>query len=67
MSLEQETLDAAKDKKFTEFSDAVKQELKNKLSNHSKTKEYVSNFDKIQQMKDSFTKIANISNKKEDQ
>lgn len=61
MSLEQETLDSVKTKKFTDFSDAVKQELKNKLSNHPKTKDYVSNFDKIQQMKDSFAKIANIN------
>ena len=58
MPLEQDTLDAVKDKKFTEFSDAVKQELKSKLSNHKGTQKYVSNFDKIQQMKQSFAKIA---------
>ena len=61
MSVDQSALDAVKDKKFTEFSDAVKQELKQKLSNHKITKKYVSDYDKIKQMKDSFAKIANIN------
>ena len=61
MSVDQSALDAVKDKKFTEFSDAVKHELKQKLSNHKITKKYVSDYDKIKQMKDSFAKIANIN------
>ena len=57
MALDTEVLKSAQDKKFTEFEKAVKQELSNKLSNHKVTKQYVSDFDKIQQMKDSFEKI----------
>jgi hypothetical protein len=67
MPLEQETLDLVKDKKFTEFSDAVKQELKNKLSNHKGAKEYVSNFDKIQQMKSTFAKISKLQDETEEE
>jgi hypothetical protein len=66
MPLEQETLDLVKDKKFTEFSDAVKQELKNKLSNHQGAREYVSSFDKIQQMKTSFAKISKLQDEPEE-
>jgi len=65
MAIDNETLDAVKNKKFTEFSDAVKQELKQKLSNHKDTKKYVSDYDKIKQMKDSFAKIASINIKPE--
>jgi len=61
MPLEQDTIDNVKDKKFTDFSNAVKQELKQKLSSHKGTKEYVSDFDKIKQMKDSFAKISKIN------
>jgi hypothetical protein len=66
MPLEQSTLDAVKNKKFTEFSNAVKQELKQKLSNHKVTKKYVSDYDKIKQMKDSFAKIANTNKQDND-
>ena len=61
MSIDQSTLDAVKDKKFTDFSNAVKQELKQKLSNHKDTKQYVSNYDKIQRTKDLFNQIAKTS------
>ena len=66
MALEQEVLDLAADKKFTEFSNAVKQELKNKLSNQKDIKQYVSDFDKIQQMKQQFAAIANTETPKEE-
>ncbi len=56
--MEPDVLNLAYDKKFTDFSKAVKQELNNKLSNHQITKEYVSDYDKIQNMKQQFAKIA---------
>lgn len=58
MPLDNSAIDSVKDKKFTDFSNAVKQELKQKLSNHKVTTDYVSAYDKIKQMKDSFAKIA---------
>jgi len=60
MSLDISTIDAVNNKKFTEFSNAVKQELKNKLANHKDIKQYVSDYDKIKQMKASFAKIADM-------
>jgi len=56
--LDKDVLTTANDKKFSEFSKAVKQELHNKLANHKVTKQYVSDFDKIQQMKKSFAEIS---------
>jgi hypothetical protein len=47
----------AEDKKFTDFSKAVKQELANKLSNHPISKSFASDYDKIQSMKAAFAKI----------
>jgi 5'-deoxynucleotidase YfbR-like HD superfamily hydrolase len=60
MAVDNKVLNLASDKKFTEFSKAIKQELKNKLSNHKEVKQYVSDYDKIQQMKDSFAEISKI-------
>lgn len=51
-------LDNAKDKKYSEFEDAVKQELKNKLSNHPEIKKYSDDYEKIQSMKDLFKQIS---------
>lgn len=45
------------DKKYTEFSTAVKQELLNKVANSETMKSYTSEFDKIQQMKSLFAQI----------
>jgi len=61
MALEVDDLKAAQGKKYTEFSKAVKQELKGKLANHKVTKQYVSDFDKIEQMKKSFEQIKNLA------
>lgn len=58
MAIDTDVLQKAKDKKFTDFSKAVKQELNNKLSNHKTVKTYVSDYDKIQQMKKAFADIA---------
>ena len=45
------------DKKYTEFSTAVKQEMLNKISNTDTMKNYTSEFDRIQQMKTLFAQI----------
>lgn len=45
------------DKKYTEFSTAVKQELLNKVSNTETMKNYTSEFDRIQTMKNLFAQI----------
>ena len=58
MPVSSQILDTAKDGKFSEFSDAVKQELKQKLSSHKVTKQYVSDYDKVQQMKTLFADVA---------
>ena len=57
MSLETKIIDSAVDKKYTEFSDAIKSELKTKLGNNSDINQYKDDFDKIQQMKTIFSKI----------
>ena len=57
MSLETGVIDSAVNKKYSEFSDAIKTELKTKLANNSDIKKYVDDFDKIQQMKTLFAKI----------
>lgn len=55
--MDKEVLSLVKDKKFTDFSKAVKQELNNKLSNHPKIKDYKTSYDKIQDMKKQFANI----------
>ena len=45
------------DKKYTEFSTAVKQELLNKVSNTETMKSYTSEYDRIQNMKSLFAQI----------
>ena len=48
----------AGDKKYTEFSNAVKQELLNKLGNSPEIKAYTSEYDRIQNMKSLFKQIS---------
>lgn len=45
------------DKKYTDFSTAVRQELLNKMSTNSTIQNYTNDFDKIQQMKSLFAQI----------
>lgn len=45
------------DKKYTDFSTAVRQELLNKMSNTPVVKNYTTDFDRIQQMKSLFAQI----------
>lgn len=63
MSLDQEVISKATDKKYSEFSDAIKAELKTKMANHPDAKQYASDFDKIQDMKNMFAKISNSEEK----
>jgi len=55
--LEITDIDFAKDKKYTAFSDAVKGELMNKLTNHSDCVAYASEIDRLQNMKSTFAEI----------
>lgn len=55
----------AADKEYTNFSNAVKQELKQKLSDHSDIKNYKSEFERIQNMKDLFSQVITSNNQGE--
>lgn len=61
MSLNVSVIDSAVQKRFTEFSLAVSNELRNKLSNHPDIVEYSQEFDRIKKLKDEFTNITNPS------
>jgi hypothetical protein len=60
MSLDKTVIDSAVEKKYSDFSDAVKSELANKLASHPTVKKYADEFDKIQQMKSIFSKISTV-------
>ena len=60
MEIENNIMQAVADKKYSEFSTAVKQELLNKMSNTETMKNYTSEFDKIQQMKSLFAQINKV-------
>ena len=47
----------AEDKRFTDFSNAVKNELKTKLADREEIKTYISDFEKVQKMKTMFSQI----------
>lgn len=59
MSLNKDVINTALNGKYSEFSDAIKQELKTKMSSHDVSKNYCSEYDKIQNMKELFSKISN--------
>ena len=50
-------MQAVADKKYTEFSTAVKQEMLNKMANNSDMKNYTSEYDRLQNMKNLFAQI----------
>lgn len=60
MENENNIMQAVADKKYSDFSTAVKQELLNKMSNTETMKNYTSEFDKIQQMKSLFAQINKV-------
>jgi len=55
-------LSSAINKKFTEFSDSIQEELHKKLANHYVFKKYASEFDKIQSMKIAYADINDSMN-----
>ena len=55
--MDAEILKSAENKKYTEFSDAIKAELKSKLAGHPTIDKYSSDYDRIQKMKDIFSQI----------
>ena len=57
METETNFMQAVADKKYTEFSTAVKQEMLNKMGNNPNVKAYTSEFDRIQNMKKLFSQI----------
>ena len=60
METETNFMQSIADKKYTEFSTAVKQEMLNKLASNSDMKNYTSEFDKLQQMKSLFAQINKV-------
>ena len=52
-------IDSAVNKKYTEFSAAVKKELQNKLANHEISRKYANEYDQVQHMKQMFAQINN--------
>jgi len=55
--LTQNDIKSAIDGKFTDFSNAVKKELTNKLSAHEDVVAYKSEFDRVTDLKKSFAEI----------
>ena len=55
--LNNDVISNAVNSQYTAFADAVKSELRNKLANNEKIKTYTSDFDRIKEMKDIFSKI----------
>jgi len=66
MSLDIDVINSATDKKYTEFSDAIKAELHNKMSNNDISKKYASDYDSIQSMKKLFAQINNTASNTEE-
>lgn len=55
--LDTQVLQSAEEKKYTDFSNAIKQELANKLANNPIVQSHMSEFDRINQLKDVFAQI----------
>lgn len=58
MSLDVNVIKMAVDKKYSEFSDAIKSALHSKLSNHVDIQSYANEYDRIQSMKNDFSNIV---------
>lgn len=54
-------IDAAQEKRYSEFSNAIKQELHSKLNGHEDVINYVQQLDSIRSMKSAFAEINNAS------
>jgi selenocysteine-specific translation elongation factor len=55
--LDSNDITAAVEKRYTDFSNAIKQELNNKLQNHPIIQNHVSEFERIERLKDIFSQI----------
>ena len=55
--LNTDTINQAVDKHYTNFSDSIKTELKDKLSSHEKIASYANEYDAIQSLKQKFSDI----------
>lgn len=55
--MDKEIISLATDRKFTEFSDAIKNVLRDKLSSHEVVKDYATKIDDFSKMKSVFSGI----------
>ena len=58
MSLDVNVIKMAIDKKYSDFSDAIKTVLHSKLSSHADVQAYSNEYDRIQSMKSDFSNIV---------
>jgi len=61
--MDNQILRDVEDKKFTNFSNSVKRELRTKLSSNPSIEQYKSDYDKIQDMKNLFSKISTYNDR----
>lgn len=61
--IDTKTIDAAKGKHYTAFSDTIKDVLHSKLANHEEIRSYSNEIDKIGALKTAFNKINHVSDK----
>ena len=54
-------LNHIRDKEYVQFEEIIQKELKSRLNNNSDIKDYISQYDKINSMKQSFSEISNIA------
>ena len=59
MNLTTDMIGLAHEKKFSEFSTAIKNVMKSKMNNHEVSIAYKNEYDDISRMKDLFSQVAN--------
>lgn len=52
-------LNHVRDKEYVQFEEIIQNELKSRLNNNSVIQDYISQYDKINSMKQSFSEISN--------
>jgi hypothetical protein len=63
--LEPKDIELAVDKKYTDFSTAIKQELANKVQSNPVIQSFESEFDRMQKLKDIFAQINSTTKEPE--
>jgi hypothetical protein len=63
--LEPKDIELAVDKKYTDFSIAIKQELANKIKSNPIIQSFESDFDRMQKLKDIFAQINSTAKEPE--